>query len=425
MNAPTGSFLSELRSLPRPVWVLATGTFADRFGTFVVPFLVLFLTARGLSKEMAGAAAGLFGVGVIGAAVLGGYLSDRIGRRKTIAVSMFGGATAAVALYLAASRLDGSVSGLSWDSAWVLLCSCVYGGVRGMYHSAASSLVADLVPAGARVAAFAAVRFAINLGWASGMAIAGFLAEHAFGWLFAIDAAASCVFGAIALGFLPAGVRSSRRESGWGLALASIRRNRRFLLVAANGLLVALIYTQWHSSYTVFLRESGYPARVFGLMMALNGVLIILFEMPVSAWARRFAPTGMIAFGTVLAGVGFGMNGLSSGLLGLVVAMIVFTFGEMIIMPVQGAYVANLAPRRMRGRYNGSFGFLWGGANVVGPLLGLSLLGYGPAVLCWTVVGIGLAGAAFLLGGGTWRVSVRGMGSSGASKPGSAAAPPG
>ncbi|PYQ28668.1 MAG: hypothetical protein DMF56_15660 [Acidobacteria bacterium] len=37
----------NLRALPRPVWILFGGTFINRFGTFVMPFLAIYLTRRG------------------------------------------------------------------------------------------------------------------------------------------------------------------------------------------------------------------------------------------------------------------------------------------------------------------------------------------------------------------------------------------
>ena len=43
------TLLASLRALPRPVWILFFGTFLNKFGTFVVPFLTLYLTREGYS----------------------------------------------------------------------------------------------------------------------------------------------------------------------------------------------------------------------------------------------------------------------------------------------------------------------------------------------------------------------------------------
>src|ERR1051325_2145181 len=92
MNTAQPSLLSSLRALPRPAWILFFGTFLNKFGGFVVPFLTLYLTSRGHSVAQAGFAVGAYGVGHLAASLIGGHLTDKIGRRKTIVLSMFAGA---------------------------------------------------------------------------------------------------------------------------------------------------------------------------------------------------------------------------------------------------------------------------------------------------------------------------------------------
>src|SRR6478609_10514228 len=89
---------SDLRGMPRPVWFLFAGSFVNRFGSFVLPFLVLYLTRRGYTPAEAGVAISAYGVGSLGAAAVGGHLADRVGRRETIAASMFSSAAVMVAL---------------------------------------------------------------------------------------------------------------------------------------------------------------------------------------------------------------------------------------------------------------------------------------------------------------------------------------
>ena len=85
-------FLHSLRSLPRPFWVLAGATFVNKFGVFVIPFLTLFIARKGFGEAEAGLAAGAYSVGSFGAAMLGGWLADRIGRNTTMAFASIGGA---------------------------------------------------------------------------------------------------------------------------------------------------------------------------------------------------------------------------------------------------------------------------------------------------------------------------------------------
>jgi predicted MFS family arabinose efflux permease len=98
MNTIEPTLLSRLRALPRPAWILFLGTFLNKFGTFVLPFLTLYLTQRGFSLNDAGLAISAYGVGGLMASALGGHLADAIGRRKTIALSMFSVAAAMVLL---------------------------------------------------------------------------------------------------------------------------------------------------------------------------------------------------------------------------------------------------------------------------------------------------------------------------------------
>src|SRR5678816_1266918 len=86
------SLFADLRALPRPSWILLTGTFINRFGTFVWPFLTIYLTRSGYSLTAAGFAVSAFSIGALCGSTLGGWLADHIGRRNTIVLGTFGAA---------------------------------------------------------------------------------------------------------------------------------------------------------------------------------------------------------------------------------------------------------------------------------------------------------------------------------------------
>src|SRR6185295_1372596 len=88
----------NLKSLPRPAWILFGGTFINRFGTFVMPFLAIYMTREGYTPAQAGLAVSCYGGGHILASMMGGHLADRIGRRYTISLSMFLSAAGMLAL---------------------------------------------------------------------------------------------------------------------------------------------------------------------------------------------------------------------------------------------------------------------------------------------------------------------------------------
>src|ERR1700761_8026107 len=98
MNQPHPSLIRSLRELPRAAWILFIGTFLNKFGAFVMPFLTIYLTQRGFSLTATGCAVGAYGAGYWMASLLGGYLADSIGRRNTIVISMFSSAAAMLLL---------------------------------------------------------------------------------------------------------------------------------------------------------------------------------------------------------------------------------------------------------------------------------------------------------------------------------------
>src|SRR5262245_1697848 len=103
MNETHASLRENLRGLPRGAWILFFGTFLNKFGTFVLPFLAIYMTRLGYTAAQAGLAIASYGIGTLGACLLGGYLADRLGRRKTIVLSMFSAGLAMLCLSQARS----------------------------------------------------------------------------------------------------------------------------------------------------------------------------------------------------------------------------------------------------------------------------------------------------------------------------------
>src|SRR5881392_4149444 len=228
MNTTQPPLLASLKALPRPAWILFLGTFINKFGTFVLPFLTLYLTRQGYSLGDAGLAIGAYGVGTLLASALGGHLADTIGRRQTIVLSMF--SAAVTMLLLSQAHSLGAI----------VVLTAVAGLAAELYRPASSALLADLVPAGQRLTAFSAYRMAFNAGWAFGPATAGFLAERGHLWLFVGDAITSVLFGMVAFFALPRGVRSQQDKSKWSDALQVLRYDRKFHQVLAASFAIAL-----------------------------------------------------------------------------------------------------------------------------------------------------------------------------------------
>jgi MFS family permease len=77
--------------------------------------------------------------------------------------------------------------------------------------------------------------------------------------------------------------------------------------------------------------------------------------------------------------------------------VVVFTFGEMVAMPVASAYISNLAPAHLRGRYLGVSGLNWALTLILAPSLGLKLLAWNPLALWFGCGALGVTGALVIL----------------------------
>ena len=375
MSETQTSLRQRLRALPREAWLLFFGTFLNKFGAFVVPFLAIYMTRLGYSSAQAGTAIGAYGVGMLIACILGGYLADRFGRRKTIVLSMFSGASVMLCL----SQARGFPT--------IVLLACLAGLTAELYRPAASALLTDLVPAGQRVTAFAAYRLAFNAGWAFGPATAGLLAKESFFLLFAGNALTSVLYGLLAWFALPSGLRGMRAGNTLRETFRVLRDDWRFRQVLCASLAVGVVFVQVFSTMSLEITQNGFGPSAYGLLVSLNGLLVVLCELPLTTLTTRFPARRVMGVGYFLIGAGFASNVLPRTIPLLVLTTALFTLGEMVSMPVAGAYVADLAPIQRRGLYMGTYGLVWALAFVAGPSLGM-LLYSASALSLWVLCGL-------------------------------------
>jgi MFS family permease len=393
MNTPTldqaelarrETLLASLRRLPRTAWILFFGTFLNKFGGFVVPFLTLYLTGAGYTIDQAGMAVSAYGAGNLGASLLGGHLADKLGRRKTILLSMFSGAVAMMLLSQA------------HHFALIIALTALTGLTNEFYRPASSALLADIVPAGQRTTAFAALRVSFNAGFAFGPATAGLLAAYGYFWLFAGDAATSALFGLVVLLALPRGTTAPQNNASWGEALRVLRGDHKLHQLLLANFSIALVFFQLASTFGLHVTHLGFSPAVYGALISMNGAMIVCCELPLTRLTRRFPARRVMAAGYFLCALGFALNGFAHSVPGLVLCMLVFTIGEMITMPTAAAYLAELAPPEMRGRYMGVSGLTWALALIIGPAGGMKLFAAAPAIY-WIASGAAGAFAALVI----------------------------
>jgi MFS family permease len=359
-DPPRPTLRGNLRAMPAPVWILAGGSFLNRFGSFVFPFLLLYVRHLGYSPSQAGLALSAYGLGALAAAGLGGWMADRLGRRASIVLSMV--ASAAAMLALSQVRSLAAIVPLTFAA----------GCAAESYRPASSALLADVVAPARRVTAFAVYRLAVNAGFSVGPVVGGLLAERSFGFLFLGDAATSLLYAIVAWRFLPEGRRPERRGEPSG-AFRVARRDRPFLLVCAATFLTASVYSQAFSTLALRIRGLGLPPIAYGALISINGGLIVLTELPLTSFTMRRPVRPVLAIGYVLTALGFSATGLATAFPALVATVFVWTVGEIVESPVAAAFVAGLAPAHLRGRYQGIWTSMFALAFIVGPAAGAAL----------------------------------------------------
>ena len=356
-------------------------------------FIVLYLTGRGYSAGAAGLVLGMSGLGKVLGNAVGGHLADKIGRRWTIALSALttAGLTAIVPFLGPLSTIVATVG--------------LIGVTSQIYRPAAAAVLIDSVAATNqhRLAAFGVFRFAMNVGAALGGVIGGVLASTSYVGLFLGNAAACLVFGLVMAVLLrddprprPDQVdvdRSADEEVGYRHVLAD-RAMVRFLLMTV---VAEFVYIQSTVGLPLHVSDVGLNERDFGLLIGLNGLLVLALELPITGAVSRYRPEYVRAIGNLVTGVGLALTGFMTDMVLLSVTVLIWTFGEMMNSSISQAYVGSLAPPRMIGRYQGLHGVAYTIGTGSGPLIGGAAYAIGPWALWALVAAAGLVSAQLCL----------------------------
>nr|WP_221378497.1 MFS transporter [Actinoplanes polyasparticus] len=357
-----GWFDQAVGGLPRQFWLLWTGTLVNRVGSFVVIFLAIYLTGeRHFSQSQAGLVIGLYGVGGALGTTVGGVLADRWGRKPTMLTAQFGAAALMLAL------------GFAHHYGQILAVTFLLGFFSEAMRPAFSAMMVDVVPDRDRVRAFSLNYWAINLGFALAAVGAGLAAKVDYLLLFVVDAGTTLATALICLIFIKetrpsrTAVRPPRGEAG---GLITVLRDRVFvtyLLVSVGGIVVMM---QHLSTLPIAMTSEGLSAATYGWVIAVNGVLIVVGQLFVPKLIEKRDPARVLALGSLIIGVGFGLNALAHASWFFALSVIIWTLGEMIQSPSNATTVAALSPAALRGRYQGLNSLSWSAGTALAPIAG-------------------------------------------------------
>ena len=365
-----------------------TGTFIDRLGTnLIMPFLAIYVVQQFDAKiTQVGIIYTIFAVSSGLGNFLAGALADRFGRRFTLILGLVCAATARLAL------------GLATDFTGLYIAAGLAGLFGAIGWPAQLAMTADLLGPAKRANGFSIQRVVINSTFALGPLAGGFFGPR-IGYLplFVLDALTSYFVALIVFSRLP----ETQPEKGQGVpsetfaqALAGYRRvlqDRTFVAFILISILTVTAFMQMSTTLSVYLvRFQHVSESFFGSLIMLNALMVVFLQFSISRWASKQPLLLMMIAGSAFYLVGFGSYGLPPSTALFIIAMILITLGEMLVIPTSQALTALLAPPDMRARYVATERINWIVAQSLGPLAAGALMDrfdprwvwYGCSIIC-------------------------------------------
>ncbi|GAB4032210.1 MFS transporter [Spirosoma jeollabukense] len=410
------------QGLSPSVWLLAGVMLINRCGTMVLPYMTLYLTQKlHYSITNAGIVMAIYGLGAFVGTFLGGRLTDRIGFYYVQLVSL---------LFSGAALLT-----LQFITSFPLLCGSVFVFTLfgDAFRPANQTAIAYYSETENRTRAFSLNRLAINLGWSVGGGLGGLLASINYNLLFWADGLTCLTAGLVLWLYLPvpkvpghnpttAPIRSNQPDSTTSgqsiltrqkLTSATPYRDTLFLTLVFCNTLYMLAFMQFFTMAPLYFKEKlDVPEQAIGLLLALNGLLIVFIEMALvyKLESQKRQKVHLITAGVLLEAVAYSVLALP-GLVSLAVPgmsialsfILIVTFSEMLVMPFLQSLIVERSKPATRGQYLAVYAMGGALAQTASPALGSQLVAHFGFSTHWlVVVGISLASA-----GGFWLLGRR------------------
>ncbi|MCM2369257.1 MFS transporter [Aporhodopirellula aestuarii] len=379
------SYRRSFEGLPRSAWILALVMFVNRSGAMVLAFLSIYLSSGlGWGERFAGYAIAVYGVGACVGSFAGGRLAGRLGAFRVQQASLISTAVGFVVL----SQMESKPS--------VLLTLFFVSVAAESLRPANVTAIAEAVPPNLQRRAFALNRLALNLGFTFGPAIGGLLAQHSYTLLFFGDAAA-CLTAFVLLTVMHH-VEHQRKNAANTSNLAEralevsteFASTKQFASFVFVSFLMFLVFFQLMSTFPIFLRDHyGMVEWQIGLLFSVNTLIIVAVEMALIESLHRFGDLRIIAIGAFLICEGFAVLSFGASYHFAIMAVVIWTVGEMISMPTMLAYISRSSPIEVRAKRIASYSTSIAFGFVIAPLLGSWCYEIHPRLVWWIAAGMG------------------------------------
>jgi len=380
INATAKTYRNAYAGLSRETWLLSLIMLINRSGTMVVPFMTLYLTSSemGFSVGKAGIVFGLFGAGAFSGAWLGGRLTDKIGFYPVQLFTL----TVGGLLFFALGQMK----------SYSLICVFTYllSFVNEAFRPANSTAIAFYSKEENRTRSYALNRLAINLGWAVGSGLGGFIAHINYELLFWVDGCTNITAALVMWFFLKPVQYKPSQQASKGEPARSAYADKTYLSFVLITMLFASCFFQLFTNLPVYFKKELHFSEPFiGFLMAANGVIIALVEMvliyKLEAHRRNMF---YITIGVALVGLSFLLLNIRVIPVAVACTMIfIVTIGEILSMPFMNSYWIARTQTANRGQYAALYTMAWSAAQTLGPMGGAQVAEQLGFTILWWVVG--------------------------------------
>jgi len=371
------------REFSKDLWILAFGWFVSALGFAAsIPFIsIYFHSELGLSITEIGVFFAVIAIVRSLFQVVGGELSDRISRRKMLIHSQGLRVITFIFLGLAIQYHWGF-----WAIGIIFTFNSIVGAV---FMPTVNALVSDILPAKKRLEGYAISRSAGNLGWAAGPALGGFLAAKSYAFLFYLSGGITLVSVFIFWLFLVVPEISKIQGRFRFADLIAVKNDTNLAWHACLTFFLYLVIAQLVAPMSIYTVEMvGLSESQLGMLFTVNGLVVVLLQIPLTRLLSRFRFTTQLAWGALLHFVGYTLFGIYIGFEYFIFYMVVISMGEVFLSPPSLTLTSRLAPEGRIGRYMGVHGFFVTAGWSLGPLYGgviLDHFGQTPAV-AWLMI---------------------------------------
>ncbi|MDH3322597.1 MAG: MFS transporter [Flavobacteriaceae bacterium] len=381
--------ITPYRGLSKEIWFLALTTLINRAGAMVVPFLSLYLTKHlNFSFGQVGWIMTFYGLGSLVGVFAGGKLADKIGYYKVMYFSLF---LTGITFFI-----------LQYITSFYFLCLGIFilTAIADAFRPAIWVALADYSKEHNRTRSVTLIRLAINLGFSLGPAVGGLIITGlSYQGLFWVDGITCILAAGLILKYLyqKSSVNKNKTEKH-GVSLSPYR-DRQYLVFWFAMFLIGFTFMQYFSTMPLFYNQNmNMNEKQIGLLLAMNGFVIFLLEMPIVHAFEKSKLEGMkiVIAGTFLLAISFFVLNVSNWIGIAIIGMLFMTFGEMLGFPFSNAYALNRSKRGSQGDYMALYSMSFSVAHILGPNIGMHMSDKYGFAFTWYIMAILLLIACFL-----------------------------